>query len=77
MIRKWTEMFLTGLLLVAIIPVANAEDLEYCEKAQAAYEAGNHDLEIKYYTRCLDEGDLSAEDLPIVRRGRSIRYRKP
>ncbi len=63
-----------ALLFLPLAP-ASAEDLTYCNQAIGAQEAGNHDLAIDYYTRCLNEGDLSRGNQVIIYNGRSNAYR--
>jgi tetratricopeptide (TPR) repeat protein len=36
---------------------AEAAPLEHCVKAEEAYQAGSHELEIEFYTRCIEDYD--------------------
>ena len=64
-------------LLVLPLATAGAEDLTYCNQGLGAEEAGDHDLAIDYYTRCLNEGDLSRGNQVIIynRRGNAYYYK--
>ena len=51
---------------------AEAEPLENCLKAEAAYQAGNQDLEIELYTRCIAEDGPSGARLAIAHNNRGV-----
>ena len=51
---------------------AEAAPLENCVKAEEAYQAGNHDLEIEYYTRCIDEDGPRGGQLAIAYNNRGV-----
>ena len=48
-----------ALLTLPAAETVRAEDLTYCNQGIGAARAGNYDLAIDYYTRCLNEGDLT------------------
>lgn len=51
---------------------AEAAPLEHCVKAEEAYQAGNHELEIEYYTRCIDEDGPKGVKLAIALNNRGV-----
>ncbi len=61
-----------ALTLVFAAAGARAQDLESCYKAEGAQEAGNYGLAIDYYTRCIDAGGLTAEDLANTYSNRGV-----
>ena len=67
---------LIALALLVLPPApAGAEDLTYCHQGLGAKKAGNHDLAIDYYTRCLNEGDLSRGNQAVFYNNRGNAYR--
>ncbi|MCZ6863646.1 MAG: tetratricopeptide repeat protein [Alphaproteobacteria bacterium] len=56
--------------------VAHAENLTYCDQALEVRDAGNHDLAVTFFTRCLDEGDLTTLNRVITYNNRGVAYRK-
>jgi tetratricopeptide (TPR) repeat protein len=63
---------ITAVSCVLAATGARAEHLELCEKATAAQEAGNYDLAIDYFTRCIGRGGLTAEELAAAYNGRGV-----
>ena len=61
-------------LLVLPHAPAGAEELAYCHQATGAGKAGDHDLAIDYYTRCLSQGDLSRGNQAITYNSRGYAY---
>ena len=51
---------------------ARVQDPESCYKAKGAQEAGNYGLAIDYYTRCIDAGGLTTEDLANTYSNRGV-----
>jgi hypothetical protein len=51
------------LILFSLPTLAASENLDDCKKANEAQTAGNHDLAITLYTRCVESGDLSKKSL--------------
>ncbi len=67
---------LIALALLVLPPVpAGAEDLTFCHQGLSAKKAGNHDLAIDHYTRCLNEGDLSRGNQAVFYNNRGNAYR--
>lgn len=53
---------------------AEAAPLENCVKAEEAYQAGSHEQEIEYYTRCIDEDGPSGVKLAIAHNNRGVAH---
>ena len=53
---------------------AEAAPLENCVKAEEAYQAGSHELEIEHYTRCIDEDGPSGVKLAIAHNNRGVAH---
>ena len=65
-----------ALLFLPLAP-AGAGDHAYCHQASGAEAAGNYDLAIDYYTRCLKSVDLSIGNQAIFYNNRGeVYYRK-
>ena len=65
-----------ALLFLPLAP-AGAGDRAYCHQASGAEAAGNYDLAIDYYTRCLKSVDLSIGNQAIFYNNRGeVYYRK-
>ncbi len=64
------------LILVLILSAggSHAATLDHCIEAEAAYQAGNHDLEIEHYTRCIDGSGLSAKNQAIAHNNRGVAH---
>ncbi len=64
------------LILVLILSAggSRAATLDHCIEAEAAYQAGNHDLEIEHYTRCIDGSGLSAKNRAIAHNNRGVAH---
>ena len=63
-----------ALLVMFTSRSASAEDLEDCQKANAAYEAGNYDDAIDHFTACIDRADLAVGDLAVAYYNRALAY---
>jgi tetratricopeptide (TPR) repeat protein len=53
---------------------AEAAPLEHCVKAEAAYQAGDHTLEIEYYTRCIDDEGPASATRAIAHNNRGVAH---
>ena len=53
---------------------AEAAPLEHCVKAEAAYQAGDHALEIEYYTRCIDDEGPASATRAIAHNNRGVAH---
>ena len=53
---------------------AAAAPLENCLKGEAAYQAGTHDREIEFYTRCIDEDGVRGGRLAIALNNRGVAH---
>ncbi len=53
---------------------ARAEDLTFCNQGLGAVNAGNYDLAIDDFTRCLNEGDLTLGNQAVLFNNRGIAY---
>ncbi len=62
-----------ALLFLPLAP-AGAGDHTYCHRAISAQNAGNRDLAIDYYTRCLKRGDLSIRNQANFYTNRGLAY---
>ena len=66
---------LIALALLGLPPAAaGAEDLTFCHQGRGAQEAGDHDLAIAFYTRCLNEGDRSHGNQAATHNNRGYAY---
>ena len=63
-----------ALLFVLAVPSACSEDLEYCRKGLAAQKAGNHDLAIDHFSRCINQGDLTVGQFASAHYNRGNSY---
>ena len=54
--------------------VAEAAPLEHCVKAEEAYQAGNHALEIEFYTRCIEDEGPRGIKLAIAQNNRGVAH---
>ena len=63
-----------ALTLVFAAAGARAQDLESCYKAESAQERGSYGLAVDYYTRCIDAGGLTTEDLANTYTNRGVAY---
>jgi tetratricopeptide (TPR) repeat protein len=63
-----------ALTLVFAAAGAWAQDLESCYKAERAQEGGSYGLAVDYYTRCIDAGGLTTEDLANTYSSRGVAY---
>lgn len=52
--------------LVLLAAAARAENLEFCYIGQGAHEAGQFELAVSYYSKCIETGELSAYNLATV-----------
>ncbi len=52
------------------------ENLEYCDKALGAQDAGGYDLAVDFYTRCINSGDLSPTNQATTYTNRVFAYAK-
>jgi tetratricopeptide (TPR) repeat protein len=59
--RLRRSVFWCALLVLPASASAQAEDFTYCRRGTVAREAGDLDLAVAHYDRCLAEGDLSTE----------------
>ena len=66
------KVLLVLALFTMPVGAAQAEDLAYC--SQGANNAGNYDLAIEYYTRCLNEGDPTVGNQIIIFNNRGAAY---
>jgi len=64
----------SGLTLTGAAAGADAAPLENCLKAEAAYQAGQHGLEIELYTRCIDEDGPRTEKLATAHNNRGVAH---
>lgn len=53
---------------------AEAQPLENCLKGEAAYRAGDHDLEVEFYTRCIDEDGPRGARRAIAHNNRGVAH---
>jgi tetratricopeptide (TPR) repeat protein len=53
---------------------SNAATLDHCIEAETAYQAGNHDLEIEHYTRCIDGSGLNTKTRAIAHNNRGVAH---
>jgi len=69
--------FLAIIVLSFVLAVtsARAEDLGDCYKGARAQEAGNHDLAVDQYTRCINGGELTVKNLALAYNNRGLAYR--
>ena len=68
---------LVVIALTILLPApAGAEDWTYCKKGFDAGKAGDNDLAIEYFTRCLNEGDLILDNKALTHRNRGVIYRR-
>ena len=58
-----TRLILVLAVLLAFTGTARAGGLEYCKLGVSAQHAGKLDLAIKYFTRCIDAGDVTKKNL--------------
>ena len=65
---------MTSLSLVLAATGVCAANLEYCRKAADQVLSGGHELAIEFYTRCIDDGDLSVGNLAISHNNRGFAY---
>ena len=76
--RRWPSSLCLpaaiALSLVLAAAGAKAQDLESCSKSESAQEAGNYVLAVDYYTRCIDAGGLTREDLANTHSNRGIAH---
>ncbi len=73
----WRPRFVILFLILVLILSAggsHAATLDHCIEAGAAYQAGNHDLEIEHYTRCIDGSGLSAKNQAIAHNNRGVAH---
>ena len=70
----WRFAFLVSVFLFAISGRAGAEDLEHCYRGEGAHEAGDYELAITYYTKCIETGNLSAFNRATVYFNRANAY---
>ena len=63
-----------ALLFVLAVPSACSEDLDYCGKGLAAQKAGNHDLAIDHFSRCINQGDLTVGQFASAHYNRGNSY---
>ena len=73
----WRPRFVILFLILVLILSAggsHAATLDHCIEAEAAYQAGNHDLEIEHYTRCIDGSGLSAKTQAIAHNNRGVAH---
>ncbi len=68
------RLVLIALSLVLAACAVPLEDLEYCDKALGAQDAGGHDLAIDYWTRCIEGGDLGRENRATAYNNRGLAY---
>ena len=59
---------------LALASGAGAEDLEYCHRGQGAHEAGRYERAVAFYTRCIEEGELTPFNLTAVYFNRANAY---
>jgi tetratricopeptide (TPR) repeat protein len=64
----------TVLSLVLAATVAWAENQLYCVTAERAQQVGKHESAIKYWTRCINRGDLTPANLAIAHYNRGLAY---
>ena len=69
-----TRVLLVLALFTMPVGEAQAEDLTYCYKGDGAANAGNYDLAIDHYTRCLNEGELTLGTQVILFNNRGVAY---
>jgi tetratricopeptide (TPR) repeat protein len=79
--RVLGDLFCTLTLLVTAILVAYplaagaaTEDLQFCYAGQEAHDAGNYELAVTSYTRCIETGDLTEFNLAVVYFNRANAY---
>ena len=76
--RRWPSSLCLpaaiALSLVLAAAGAKAQDLESCSKSEIAQEAGNYVLAVDYYTRCIDAGGLTREDLANTHSNRGVAH---
>ncbi len=63
-----------ALSFVLYVTSARSEDPEYCYMGLEAHEAGNYELAINDYTRCIDLGDLTVDNLAAAYFNRGNAY---
>lgn len=74
--RIFTSRALAVLLLASglVLGRAEAAPLENCLQAEAAYQTGDHELEIELYSRCIDQDGPRADNLAIAYNNRGVAY---
>lgn len=65
---------LVAAYLLVLAGSAGAEDLEHCYRGEGAHEAGDYELAIAYYTKCIETGELTAFNLTTVYFNRANAY---
>ncbi len=65
---------LAAILLALAIATAKAENLEDCRKGVTAWEAGDLDLVITSFTRCINEGNLTMANMASAYYNRGNAY---
>ena len=63
-----------ALSFVLHVTSARSEDPEYCYMGLEAHEAGNYELAINHYTRCIDLGELTVSILAAAYSNRGSAY---
>src|SRR5438034_263795 len=65
---------LSAVAVLLAATAARAEDLTFCKQGLGAQQAGNYDLAIADYGRCLSEGQLSVENQARYLYNRGLTY---